>query len=174
MKSQFETLVGKMAELEQANREMREQQQPRIAKISAFNQQQAQPVTKNGTALKDLVGFPQQDSDSRNYVNTSNGNMGSSSKVNTSGRAGSSFRQKVRDMFRPSSRQKAKNITSMNTLPLSPTGASRSTLTLTTMHSASNNQENQQTNLIKNVQRIKLKKKSEASITPLHLAANKV
>jgi len=48
-------------------------------------------MTKNGQSVKDLVGFNQDGGQSRNNQG-GNGDGGNSSKMNTSGRAGSSFR----------------------------------------------------------------------------------
>ena len=80
-------------------------------------------------------------------------------------------------MFRPSSRTK-KTLTSINSLPLSPKGIAQSTITLTSMNS---NQENQPSSNAaaaaaagKNVHRIRLKKKSEQTITPLQIAASRI
>jgi len=98
-------------------------------------------------------------------------NTNSNTNANTSGRAGSSFRKKIEQIFRPSSRQK--QVASMTNLPMSPgggLGGSRTVITLVSSPKSNSNQENKQINAVKNVQRIRLKKKSEAMITPLPMA----
>ena len=81
-------------------------------------------------------------------------------------------------MFRPSSRQKQHMMSQMTTMPLSPkqpqtlpSSVSTKTITLTSMKPATS--ENA-TPVGKNIQRIRLKKRSEATITPLSLACSKL
>ena len=101
-----------------------------------------------------------------NHAVTQNSARGPGENItaNTSGRAGSSFRQKIGNMFRPSSRTKNHIASSMATLPLSskaqmattPMASSSRTITLASMKSEA------AAPVGKNVQRIRLKKRSEA------------
>jgi len=104
--------------------------------------------------VKDLVGFP-TDSASRNITTGSGLGMASLSshtKQSTSGRAGSSFRQKIGKMFRPSSRTKHhQQAQSMASLPMSPgggVGGSR-TMTMSSANQNSNQENTQATNAVK-------------------------
>lgn len=57
------------------------------------------------------------------------GGSTTAAKVNTSGRSGSSFRQKVQNMFKPSISKNAYQ-SSMDSLPLSPQGGASRIVTL--------------------------------------------
>ena len=129
---------------------------PRISKLSSFK--------SSGSAKASQLAAFEENTESRN-------------------RSGSSFRQKVSQIFRPSSRSGTKPTTKLATIQLSPSptvgkfGLPRHSATLASLASDSDlKSQRQKSNTDgKNIQRIRLKKKSEPfTITPLQIQSSKV